>query len=438
MKLIVVTAVILLTIPLASAQVVKVEINPSTLLPNDVADCKLIVSLPQLTYVSGITFYHPSEIEVQPDSISNVGWIQSYELPFTVKAKKSGTYIVEVIVNTMNGSIRQAFVVRVESRMPKIVLDKTTFTLNEVNEVGFTVSSPLDISNVIVVPLFDANPNVIYVKEGRGNFKFEPRNPKPLKFKIEFYNGKNYHEVVQTINVEYRKSKGVLINVTPEYPIALIGDVMSIDVQISNLRQDKIYSVKINACDGEFSMRSMKIPIILAGETKVVRFKWCPKSAGVENLTIDITFLDEFNNEYSEQKTVKVEVLNKTTLQFSGVEIERKVGGITITGDICNNGRSKAYNIFISANGKTYYIDYLDPSDFDSFEIVVPSNVSKIELKVAWTNEIGERFEKIVELTVPKGKTMSHEERYDLLPLIVSVVTLIVVLIMVISAWKRR
>ena len=438
MKLIVVTAVILLTIPLASAQVVKVEINPSTLLPNDVADCKLIVSLPQLTYVSGITFYHPSEIEVQPDSISNVGWIQSYELPFTVKAKKSGTYIVEVIVNTMNGSIRQAFVVRVESRMPKIVLDKTTFTLNEVNEVGFTVSSPLDISNVIVVLLFDANPNVIYVKEGRGSFKFEPRNPKPLKFKIEFYNGKNYHEVVQTINVEYRKSKGVLINVTPEYPIALIGDVMSIDVQISNLRQDKIYSVKINACDGEFSMRSMKIPIILAGETKVVRFKWCPKSAGVENLTIDITFLDEFNNEYSGQKTVKVEVLNETTLQFSGVEIERKVGGITITGDICNNGRSKAYNIFISANGKTYYIDYLDPSDFDSFEIVVPSNVSKIELKVAWTNEIGERFEKIVELTVPKGETMSHEERYNLLPLIVSVVTLIVVLIVVISAWKRR
>ncbi len=438
MKLIVAMAVILLTIPLASAQVVKVDIYPSTLLPNDVADCKLTISLPQPTYVSGITFYHPSSIEIQPDSISSVGLIQSYELPFTIKAKESGTFTVEVIINTVNGSIRQAFVVRVEDRMPQIVLDRTTFTLDEVNEVGFTISSPLDISNVIVIPLFDANPKVIYVKDGTGSFKFEPKKPMPLKFKIEFYNGRNYHEVIQTINAEYRKSKGVLINVTPEYPIALIGDVIGVDVQISNLRQDPIYSVKINACDGEFSVKSMEIPIISAGDTKVVKLKWCPKSAGTENLTICVTFLDEFNNEYSERKTVNVRVLNETTLQFSGIEIERSIGGITITGDICNNGRSKAYNILISANGKTYYLDYLDPSDFDSFELVVPSNLTKIELKVAWTNEIGERFEKMVELSVPKGKIVTQEERHDILPLAIAISTLFVVLIVVVLAWKRR
>ena len=323
MKLIAAVVVILLTIPLASAQVVKVEMNPQTLLPNDVANCKLVVSLPQLTYVSGITFYHSSAIEIQPDSISGIGWVQSYELPFTIKAKKSGIYTVEVVVNTINGSIKQAFVVRVEGKMPEIVLDRTTFTLDEVNDVGFSISSPLEISNVIVIPMFDADPKVIYVKNGRGSFEFEPKKPEPLKFKIEFYNGENYHEVVQTVNVKYRESKGVLINATPQYPITLIGDVVTIDVQISNLRQDDIYSVRINVSDGSFSAKSVDIPVMKAGESKVVKFKWCSRSAGIKNVTIDVTYLDEFNNRYSERKTVTIKVLNETALQFSGVEIER-------------------------------------------------------------------------------------------------------------------
>ncbi len=438
MKFAVAIAIILLTIPLASAQVVKVEMSPQTLLPNDVADCKLVLSLPQLTYVSGITFYHPSAIDVQPNSVSSVGWVQAYELPFTIKAKKSGIYTVEVLINTINGSIRQVFTVRVESEMPKIVLGRTTFTLNEVNDVGFTISSPLEISNIIVVPMFDANPKVIYVKDGRGSFKFEPKKPMPLKFKIEFYNGRNYHEIVQTVNVEYRESKGVLVNATPEYPITLIGDVMNIDVQISNLRQDDIYLVRINASDGTFSAKSAEIPMIKAGETKLVKFKWCARSAGVENVTVEVSYLDEFNNEHFEQKVVKIKVSNATALQFSGVEVERSPNGLTVTGDICNNGRSKVYNVMVSANGKTYYIDYLDPSDFDSFEIVIPSNTSKVQLKATWTNEIGERFEIGLSLNVPKAELNVGKGGNEILPLAIAIATLIVVLVVAVVAWKRR
>ncbi len=438
MKLTVAIAVILLTIPLASAQVVKVEMNPQTLLPNDVADCKLIISLPQLTYISGISFYHPSALEIKPDSVSSIGWVQSYVLPFTIKAEKSGIYTVNVIINTMNGSIKQTFVVRVESKMPEIVLDRTMFTLNEVNEVGFSISSPLQISNVIVIPMFDANPKVIYVRNGRGYFKFEPKKPEPLRFKIEFYNGKNYHEIVQTVKVEYRKSKGVLINATPEYPIALIGDVIGIDVRISNLRQDNIYSVKVNVSNGSFSVKSVEIPMIKAGETKVVKFKWCSRSAGIKNVTIEVTYLDEFNNKHSERKIVTIKVLNETTLQFSDIEIERSLNGLTITGDVCNNGRSKIYNILVSANGKTYYIDYLDPSDFDSFEITIPANVSKVQLKATWTNEIGEKFEKSFEVKVSNVETNVKKGGGGILPLTISLITLVAILILVFIAWKKR
>ncbi len=438
MKLIVAIAVILLTIPLASAQVVKVEMNPQTLLPNDVADCNLIISLPQPTYVSGISFYHPSALEIQPNSVSSVGWVQSYELPFTIKAKRSGIYTVNVIINTMNGSIKQAFVVRVESKMPEIVLDRTTFNLNEVNEVGFSISSPLQISNVIVIPMFDANPKVIYVKNGKGYFKFEPKKPEPLRFKIEFYNGRNYHEIVQTVNVEYKKSKGVLINATPEYPISLIGDVIGINVQISNLRQDNIYSVRINVSGGSFSTKSVEIPMINAGETKLVKFKWCSGSAGMKNVTINVTYLDEFDNKHSERKVVTIEVLNETTLQFSDIEIEKSLNGLTITGDVCNNGRSKIYNILISANGKTYYIDYLDPSDFDSFEITIPTNASKVLLKATWTNEIGERFEKSYEVKVSNFETGVKKSENGILPLAISLITLVAILMLVFVAWKRR
>ncbi len=435
MKTVVTLALLLLAIPLASAQSVKVTMNPQTLLPNDVAECRLVVSFPQPTYVSGITLYHPSCLEVKPDSVSSVGLVQNYELLFTIKAERSGIFVVDAVIDTPNGSIRQPFVVRVLGEEPRIVLDRTVLTLNEVNYVGFSISTPLDISNVVVIPLFDANPKVIFVRDGRGYFRFEPKKPEPLKFKIEFYNGENYHEVVQTVNVEYVKSRGVLINATPEYSVSLLGDLVKIYVRITNLRQDDIYSVKVRLI-GENYSKVAEIPVMKSGESKLLTFDWSSKSPGKKNLTVRVSYLDYFNVEHEEEAGISVCVLSEKAVQFSGVEVESRPNGITVSGDVCNNGRNRVYNVMVSANGKSYYIGTLDPSDFDSFEIVIPANVSKIKLSVTWSNGIGETFENSMVVEAPM--TQIRAESGSPIPIVLSVVTLIFVLAIIVVVWRRR
>ncbi len=432
MKYLTALLVVLLLIPVASAQVLRVEMSPQTLLPNDVADCKLLVSFPQRTYVGGITFYHPPSIDVEPESVSGVGWVQSYELPFTIRAKESGVFVVDVVINTPNGSIKQAFTVRVLREMPEIILDRTTFYLNEVNGVGFTISTPLDISDVVVIPLFDANPKVIRVENMKGFFEFLPKRPIPLKFKIEFYNGKNYHEVVRTVVVKYEKSRGVLVNATPEYSNVLMGDVVRIDVQVSNLRHDTIFNVRLNVSGA----KSVVIPMLKAGESRSFEFEWSANSAGEKLIKVDVSFLDDFNDRYQDRTFVRVNVSNETALIFSGVNVERTINGITVSGDVCNNGRSKVYNVIVYANGRSYYIGTVDPSDFDSFEITL-HNATTIHLKAVWTNEVGKTFEISKELKVPILK-FREEEKGGIFPMVVAIGTLAFVIFIAFLAWRRR
>ncbi len=435
-----------LVIQTASAQVVKVEVNPQTLLPNDVADCKLVFTAQQTTYVSGITIFHPQEVQVIPSSFSGIGWISSgasYEFPFTIKAKKSGIYTLTIYINTLNGTIKQSLTIRVLNQMPDIVLDKTVLALNEVNTVQFTITSPLPISNIIVEPLFDANPRIIYVQNGKGSFKFEPTKPEPLKFKICFYNGNNYHEVIRTVNVTYIESKGVLINVTPQYPITLIGDVDKINVEIANLRGDTIYSVNVTASNGIFSKNRAQIPMIKSGETVKTEFNLCFKSSGNKEIVIEVSYRDEFNNHYREKKVVTIEVLNETALQFSSLEIKPSLEGLTVTGDVSNNGRTKVYNIFVTASTsrqtKTYYIDSLDPSDFDTFEFTFTNYSNTITLHVKWTNEIGEVFETSKVFKVPSHQIQVESTgNVDYVAIGVSLAVLVLVAFLIVLAVKRR
>ena len=446
MKKVIPILLLLFIVQTASAQIVKVEITPQTLLPNDVADCKLTFTAQQTTYVSGITIFHPMEVQVNPSSFSGIGWLSagsSYEFPFTIKAKESGIYTLTIYINTLNGTIKQSLTIRVVRDMPDIVLDKTVLTLNEVNTVQFTITSPLDVSNVIVEPLFNANPKVIYVQNGKGSFKFEPTKPQPLKFKICFYNGRNYHEVVRTVDVSYIQSKGVLINVTPEYPVALIGDVVPISVEVANLRKDTIYSVNVTVSNGISSKNNIKIPTIKPEETAKTSFDLCFRNSGIKRIKIEVSYEDEFNNVYREEKVVTIKVLNETALQFSGIDVKASLEGLTVTGDVSNNGRSKVYNIFVTAltadQVKTYYIDSLEPSDFDTFELTFTNYSNTITLKVKWTNEIGEVFEITKVISVPFHEIqVESASSVDYVAIGVTLAVLVFVVLLIVLAWKRR
>ncbi|WP_457550863.1 hypothetical protein [Archaeoglobus sp.] len=437
---------VLFLIQTASAQIVKFEMTPQTLLPNDIADCKLTFTAQQNTYISGITIFHPTEVDVSPDSFSGIGWLyagQSYDFYFTIKAEKSGIYTLTICIDTLNGTIKQPLTIRVVNQMPDIILDKTVLTLNEVNDVLFTITSPIDVSNVVVKPLFNANPKVIYVQNGKGSFKFEPKKTQPLKFKICFYNGKNYHEVVRTVKVSYVQSKGVLINVTSKYPVALIGDVVPIDVEIANLRGDTIYNVNVTVFGGIFSKNNVQIPIVKPGESTKVSFDFCSRSGGLKKIEIKVQYEDEFNNLYEDAKFIEIKVLNETSLQFSGLEIKTSLGGLTVTGDVSNNGRTKVYNVFVVASTskqtKTYYIDSLDPSDFDTFEFNFANYTGIVTLKVKWTNEIGEIFETTKVVKIPSQELhVKAVGGVNYLATAVSLAVLVFVIAIIVLSWKRR
>ncbi len=446
-KLIIIALTLLaLTVP-ASAQVIvsKIEMSPSILLPNDVADCKLTITAYTSTKINGIIFFTPSGIKIEPSSVSRIGLIpagSSYELPFTLKAEKEGIHTVYIHIYTSNGTIIQVMNVRAEDMMPEIVIQPTTLTLNEVNNVSFYISTPLQISNVIVEPLFNADPRIIHVTNNKGSFSIYPVEPQKLSFKIKFYNGRNYHEVIQTIEPNYRGSKGVLVNLSLQYPTALLKDVIPINVELTNLRQDSIYTVKITAVSdfGNFSESRKEIPVIQSMESKSTVFLYSPSKAGINEITLRVTYLDKMNNEHTITKRIQINVLNEKPLSVSNIEVEKDLKGIRITGDISNNGRSLVYNVLLSMQlgdeVKTYYLGSIDPSDFDTFEFSFPvSNATQAVLNVYWSNKIGEKIEITQTIEVPVSTVQAEADAGWVV--YVSAIAFVAVLAIVAIAWRK-
>ncbi len=257
----------LLLILIAKAQAqITVEMNPEILLPGDVADCKLVIANP--IQIDEVTFFAQHGIKIEPQYVA-VGKIPvktRYTIPFTLKAEKAGIYTVNAIVRTLNGSIRQVMIVRVENVMPN-----SSLTLNEVNRVGLKVVSPPNINVVSIEPLFDV------LKIDKNSLTFYPVKPANLTFRIGFYNGQNYHEVLQTIKPKYRESRGIHVNTSsPSY--CMLKDAIPIDVRITNLRNDEIHSIRISAGNS-----AIEIPHIKSMQSHSCKLFFSPDQHGKQN-----------------------------------------------------------------------------------------------------------------------------------------------------------
>jgi len=423
----------LLMVPISAEVVVqKIEMTPPILLPGDIADCKLTLTAMKDCRVT-VTFFTPLGIEVEPSSVY-IGYLSagaSYTLPFTLKAKKSGIYIINIYIYALNKTIKQVMVVRVEDKYPKIVLHETTFTLNEVNKVDFSISSNLNLTNIIVKPLFDADPRVIYVKDSKGSFKFCPTKQQNLSFEIEFYNGKNYHKIIQIVHPQYKMSKGLILNINT-YPTALLYDTIPIIINVTNLRNDVIYSTKITLTSnsGIFLKDYLEIPILKSMESKSFKILYTPIKAGKNVIEVELAYSDELNNVYNIKKSVTIDVSREYALTLGNINIDVK----GVSGEICNLGKGKVYNVMIQFGEYRYYIGTIDPQDFDTFELPY-ANVSFI--KVSWNNELGEKFEINFPIKIQHSYKVKGEEHASLIPLIVAIAVLIAVIVIVIKILKR-
>ncbi len=443
-NLIVILSLISLIGVSSSLEVTKVELSPSTLLPGDVADGKITITSSTTEEIQSISFTARG-VDVSPSVITEIGKIYPnsvYELPFTVSAKNPGVYQVQVKITSKNESIKQIFNVFVEKYQPEIVLKKTKLVLNEVNEVGFTVASSIDISRIRVTPLFDSDPSSFYFQSldsAEGTFKIYPKEMDELKFKLSYYNGRNYHEVIQTVPVDFTPSRLVFVSANLSDPVVAVKDVVKLFVKITNLRNDKIFKIGVNL-DGEgiaFSDRTREIPILESSDSRELEFKVSPEEPGVHEIKITVNFVDEMNNEYSVEKAIRFTANDVEVIGVSNLEIEKTLNEMKVTGDLSNGGKGKARNILIEIitknSTKDFYVGELDPGDFYTFDFSIPPSKNGT-IRVTWTNEIGKTYQ--TEKTFESDTDMLSTDVSSNLTTYV-VITAVIVFVVVGIAWMK-
>ncbi len=398
--------------PVLAGVSVEFSIYPEILLPGDYADCtiKLIN-----TGASDVKVYSVViQGQVEPRQFYNIGTIPaggSYTLPFSIKADKVGRYNVEVKIYTENETVTQNIMIVVDDKFPSLAIE-SPIHLGEINNVKFFVSSPVELKDVKVEALFNATPRVVYLGtisgKAEGYLKFFADSKQPLRFKLTFYNGRNYHEVIKELHPIYIKSKGVLLNVTAAYALSYIGDCIPISVEIANLRGDNIYNITVTLSSklGTFSDDVAKIAEIKSGESKNLEFVYSPKSGGEDSISVTVSYSDEFGNRYESKSLVRIKVLDSLALSLTNIETMAEGFKTRISADISNNGRSEVYNVYAIAvcgdKRKDYFVGNIDPSDFQSFDLALECNET-IKIIVTWSNELGEHFElsKLIEAESP-------------------------------------
>jgi len=431
--------ILLIAVEVSNAEGVSVsyQVSPQILLPGDYADVTLILKNPSTSDVK-VNSIVVSGARAEPSAIYSVGTIPaggSYTMTFSVKGEEIGRKNVQVEISTENETVTQNIMIVVDDSFPSLTITSPLY-MGVVNEVVFYVSSPVELRDVKVEALFDAVPETVYIGDfsggKEGKIKFIPDSDR-LRFRLSFYNGKNYHEVEREVKVRLLIPQNVVLNLTLPYKTLFIGDVIPIQVEITNLRTDTVYDIKISA---ESPLGSLSGPLSIAklesGEGRNLNFKFSPSKAGEGEIVFRVECKDEFGNEFSLERKSTIEVLESYAVMLTNLNVAREGLKYSISGDVSNIGRSMVYNAYAVAECEgiraDYFIGNIDPSDFESFEIPVECT-GNVKVTVKWLNEIGESFA-ISETVEVKGKTQVEVEENPL-PTYISIAVAVAVLAIV-------
>lgn len=327
---------------------------------------------------------------------------------------------VEVAFYTESGAVRSYFTLFVEERMPELSLSKNV-KIGEVNSLSLIISSPVEIENVVIDPLFESEPDKIVLSSVSGTAEVPIRfygEQCDYEFRISFYSGNNYHSYSVKLTPAFQDGNDLVVNVSVPQTSAFLYDVVDIPVTISNLRDEAVNNIKILASsnNGITLLSSDEIAKLESGYSSKVTLFYSPEKSGKNEITLIISYRDEFGNEVELNKSITINVQNIPAVDVSGVEIETKsvsVGSvqprgmlgpptssttsrleITVSGDVVNRGSSYAKNVIVyldfGNDREEYFIGEIEPSDSDSFSIPASGSERSATVVVEWTNEIGE------------------------------------------------
>jgi len=334
-----------------------------------------------------------------------------------------------------------------------------------VNEVNIIVSSPINIERVIIEPLFDSEPDRIFIASveqfAEESLKFYAGN-ESYEFQISFYNGNNYHSYVVEAAPDFEESKDVFINISMPYSSVYLYDAVPLTVELTNLRSDAIYSIRVEAesAKGIFS-DAAEIAKLEAGESRAVRILYSPHESREDSLEIMIRYEDEFGNVREVVRSLTVKVLDQPAVSITNVDIEVKSSGgsaqpkgrffgpaststqssieISVSGDVSNNGFGEARNVYVHVDlgnvKKDYFVGNIDPSDVESFSIPASGNERIAKVTVDWANELGETFSITKEYQI-SDRLLALPQRSGVNP--VPFIALAAAVVVVFLWWRRQ
>lgn len=439
MRLILLTAVLLI-VPVYAISI-NYEISPEIVLPNGYADCTIRISntgikeeeIRSISFISNAVEVYPFSVyigKIAPESV--------YTLKVSMKSQIVGRHVVEMYVSSDNYSIMIPLELIVDDNFPQIAISSPLYK-GEVNNARVIISSPVALRDLRVEALFNATPKVYYLGTlsaiSEMNFKFN-EEIEELHFKISFYNGKSYHEIIRSLKVNYLESKGLLTSLKLSRDVLFSGEAVNLTLDIANLRNDEIYLLEVKAFGkGKFARSYEKIEKLGVGEKKSLNFIFSPNESG--KVELRISYRDYFGKEYELVESASILVLETKALQIVNMQIERVIGKTRIYGEIVNYGHRSALSIGISAfcdeNRADYFIGKVEANDYETFDLEIACR--NVTLELSWWNEAGERF-----FTVEKLKTEDFrpEQSGSATPLIVAIVSAIVIALLLVYIVLRH
>jgi len=192
-----------------------------------------------------------------------------------------------------------------------------------------------------------------------------------------------------------------------------IGKNVTLTIDITNNGYSAAKDVRIRILPNDFILSSpneILLKELKVGETKTISFNLYSSpilQSGYYNLPIMLMYADEeYTRIFNETKYISVKVYGKPKLEIFVDEIS----GSTATLKIVNSGTGKAKNVLIKYLNNTYFIDVINPGDYDTFDVNL---VRYIEMNVSYLDDFNERFEetKIVRIESQFNRTSTQIPR---------------------------
>lgn len=192
-----------------------------------------------------------------------------------------------------------------------------------------------------------------------------------------------------------------------------IGKNVTLTIDITNNGYSAAKDVRIRVLPNDFILSSpneILLKELKVGETKTISFNLYSSpilQSGYYNLPIMLVYADEeYTRIFNETKYISVKVYGKPKLEIFVDEIS----GSTATLKIVNSGSGKAKNVLIKYLNNTYFIDVINPGDYDTFDVNL---IRYIEMNVSYLDDFNERFEetKIVRIESQFNRTSTQIPR---------------------------